>query len=300
MYLINLPFDVFAEAYVDTGVYIISNQTQESFCLYRFPKKTKSLGLATINYQIVPVAMLEKPEYKVILNMFLHVLLQRIKDELPIKYLGHITESTQGLAKNRFILSKTQKSDKWFSFLFSGQLYRYCLKVEEIQYANMEEHPSLERFYTAQDKILIRRVINRQDRLMCTFFREAMVFKKDINPFVISDLSVNPYFLLGLLNSTLLSYIYINTSSIATKDDFRQTTLAELRRLPIVEFDKDDENHLRIAALAEKMVSRATISLSPDCVDSELEGLDAQIDELAYKIYGLTIREIDTIEGYYK
>jgi len=31
----------------------------------------------------------------------------------------------------------------------------------------------------------------------------------------------------------LFSWFYLNSSSIATKDDFRQTTLAELRKLAI-------------------------------------------------------------------
>ena len=47
-------------------------------------------------------------------------------------------------------------------------------------------------------------------------------------------------FLLGILNSKLISFLYIGNSSIGTKDDFRQTTLAELRKIPIQKYDKNN------------------------------------------------------------
>jgi len=97
----------------------------------------------------------------------------------------------------------------------------------------MSSKPSLSKFYDATPKILIRRVINRQDRLMAGYTMDRMVFKKDLNPFIVISDAWNPLFVLGIINSRLISYLYMNTSSIAMKDDFRQTTLAELRRLPI-------------------------------------------------------------------
>ncbi|PWI48791.1 hypothetical protein CEE45_05225 [Candidatus Heimdallarchaeota archaeon B3_Heim] len=42
------------------------------------------------------------------------------------------------------------------------------------------------------------------------------------------------YYLSAIINSKLISFIYINTSTIAQKDDFRQTDLKTLRDLPII------------------------------------------------------------------
>jgi hypothetical protein len=63
------------------------------------------------------------------------------------------------------------------------------------------------------------------------------VFKKDLNPFIITNKNFDTKYVLGLLNSKLFSWLYINSSSIATKDDFRQTTLSELRKLQIRKID---------------------------------------------------------------
>ena len=60
-----------------------------------------------------------------------------------------------------------------------------------------------------------------------------MVFKKDINPFIPIDSQFSPKYLLAIMASKLISFIYLSLSSIASKDDFRQTTLAELREVPI-------------------------------------------------------------------
>ncbi|MCX6566518.1 MAG: hypothetical protein NTW38_08900 [Candidatus Aminicenantes bacterium] len=126
-----------------------------------------------------------------------------------------------------FVLSSKPKKD-FYPFLETGQVYRYILSKENIAYTDMSNKSSLCAFYNAKPKVLIRRVINRQDRLMCAYSDEKLVYKKDINPFILhSQDEEQTLFLLGILNSKLFSYLYVNTSSIATKDDFRQTTLAE-------------------------------------------------------------------------
>jgi len=65
----------------------------------------------------------------------------------------------------------------------------------------------------------------------------------------------NVFFVLGILNSRLISYLYVNTSSIATKDDFRQTTLAELRRLPIPTPQSDPDRTKRFGDLASQTLT---------------------------------------------
>ena len=134
-----------------------------------------------------------------------------------------------------------------------------------------------------------------------------MVFKKDINPFLITDEKLSTFYVLGILNSALISYLYVNASSIATKDDFRQTTLAELRRLPIRTIDflnpKEKNLHDNLASLVEQMLDLQK-GLQGKRFDSEREPIkrqivatDKKIDELVYQLYGLTEEEIKIVEG---
>jgi hypothetical protein len=77
---------------------------------------------------------------------------------------------------------------------------------------------------------------------MATYVDDDFATKKDLNPFINESEEYSLKYLLASLNSSLHSYLYIMSSALATKDDFRQTTLSELRALPIrkIPFDSDD------------------------------------------------------------
>jgi len=109
------------------------------------------------------------------------------------------------------------------------------------------------------------------------------------------------------MNSRLFSYLYINTSTIATKDDFRQTTLAELRRLPVVRtssFDAADKSchdmvvgKVEAMLEAKKALARAKTERDRTYYENKCAALDRQIDKLVYELYGLTEAEIAIVEG---
>lgn len=305
--LINLPFDVFKDAYVDTGVYILSRSPVKEYALFRFPKKEKAANLEDLKYRYIKRSLVTKPDYKIVLEPTAQQILLRSSDPGLFTSLGAFTESTQGLAASFFKISNECKNDEWYPFANGAQVYRYEITTTDNTFAYMGDHKSLKRFYDAMPKLLIRRVINRQDRLDVMFFDKQMVFKKDINPFVFSDDSWNPKYVLGILNSKLLSYLYINTSSIATKDDFRQTTLAELRRIPIRKTNprvvSDAKAHKSIVTLVEQLLDSKTklvsvkIDRDREFYQNKCESLDRQIDSLVYELYGLTQSEIEIVEA---
>jgi len=307
LYLINLPFDVFKGAYVDTGIYIYSNKPFKGYYIYRFPKKAKIYKLDELRYTFVSRDLISPPEYKIVLCPQAESIFLRYLGNLKFKTLGEITISTQGLAKNRFKLKDRPQNENWYPFLEQGQVYRYQLNIDCIKYTDMSDKKSLMRFYKEGPKILIRRVINRQDRLMATFLMEKLVFKKDVNPFLLIELKLDAHYVLGIINSKLISYLYINTSSIATKDDFRQTTLAELRRIPIRVIDFSNPNdrilHNRMVQLVETMLDlhkrlqQARLPEEKTQLQRQIEATDRQIDQLVYELYELTEDEIKIVES---
>jgi len=111
------------------------------------------------------------------------------------------------------------------------------------------------------------------------------------------------------MNSKLISYIYTNASTIATKDDFRQTTLAELRALPIRNLDTtkpaEKAQHDQVVNLVEKMLSlKQRQANTNDALNDQrhelqeqIQYLDQQIDRLVYQLYDLTEEEIRVVEG---
>jgi len=304
--LVNLPFDVFKKAYVDTGVYILSGKPSSSYAIYRFPKKEQNPDLAAIAYKQVPTHLVSPPDYKIILAPAAMDLMTRFRTDSRFTSFGDITISTQGLASNRFRPEAIQRTEQWYPFLAEGQVYRYTIQLDHIQFVDIQRYPSLKQFYDSCPKLLVRRIVSRQDRLMATYSNTTMVFKKDINPFVITTPSHDGLYALGIFNSRLISYLYVNTSSIATKDDFRQTTLAELRALPIrtIDFDNRDDKamHDKMVKLVVRMLDlhkKLAAARVPDektKIQRQIDTTDRQIDHLVYKLYNLTDEEIKIIE----
>jgi len=299
--IVNLPFDVFKSAYVDTGVYVLTSFSQPAYDIFRFPKKAKINSLDGLAYTTVERKLIKAPDYKIILNPVSQLIFNRASNRDDFEYLGEFTISTQGLATSRFKRTEyPSEIETCYSFLEKGQVYRYRLEVDAISYADMSDKQSLRRFYENEPKLLIRRVINRQDRLMATFFDEKMVFKKDLNPFIVTSSAYDAKFVLGVINSRLISYLYVNSSSIATKDDFRQTTLAELRRLPIPRCDEENQEKLVLLVdsmlVLNKKLQEANIPDTKNHIERQITVVDRQIDNLVYELYELTTEEINAVE----
>jgi hypothetical protein len=305
--LVNLPFDVFKGAYVDTGVYVMATEPSDIYWLIRYPKKARIAAVDDACAIAVPRALVTPPDYKIVLAPDAQRLFARLCSNPVLLPLGDVTVSTQGLAAGRFRTAPQPEAEDWMPFLVKGQVDRYSYGAAEVAFTNMSEHSSLRRFYDAAPKVLIRRLVSRGDRLLATYSDEAMVLKKDINPFVVSSPCVSGRYLLGIVNSRLMSFLYLNTSSIATKDDFRQTTLAELRRLPIRPIDfsspADVARHDHMVALVQTMLDlhqrlpEATNPKTRDLLTRQIADTDAAIDRLVYELYELTDEEIVIVEG---
>jgi type I restriction-modification system DNA methylase subunit len=248
--VINLPFNVFPDAYVDTGIFILRNELpKETYRIFNFNKKAVISNLESLNFDFVSVG--SNQNGKIVLNKDAQSILEKIGIKANVISLGELSISTQGLSPSNFALSKERK-EGMFPFLLKGQVYQYLFDVEEIAFTNMDDKQNLKKFYNDSPKILFRRLINRQDRLTVGYNEEECVFKKDINPFIINDDRFEPKYVLSILASKLISFLYVRTSSIATKDDFRQTTLSELRQIPILLIPK--ERQLRFIELADRML----------------------------------------------
>jgi len=230
--IINLPFNVFEDAYVDTGIYTFKKEATSGYEIYNYDKKARIKSLENIAFTEIDTHLILEPKYKIILNPFVNSLLIN-NAKRRFSQLGELTISTQGLSGSNFLPVTEVNKEKDFPYLNKGNVYNYHLDIQETFFTSLEDKPSLKPFYEARPKLLIRRIINRQDRLSVAFTKEKMVFKKDINPFIPIDPNFLPQYLLAVMASKLISYIYLSLSSIASKDDFRQTTLAELREVPI-------------------------------------------------------------------
>ncbi len=300
--IINLPFDTFEDAYVDTCIAILKKDHTEKFLGYSYPKKMNVNRLLDVDSRlsiIMTNEIFEDKSLKIILNNIAKNILRRL-DKKEFVDLGSISKSSIGILASKYTIT----NDKLEGFLpfFNGNVYRYKLTQSEIKYVDMSQHRNDSLYYYQNKRILVRRIISRKDRIMATIVDENFVNKKDLYSFKVTNNEFLPEYVLGLINSKLLSYIYVQTSTISTKDDFRQTTLAELRRLPIRRVDEEEQK--QVSNLVIKMIdlNKKLLDFKDKNSDKRLElekeilETDKEIDDLVYKLYGITEEEKKLIE----
>ncbi|MGG0569733.1 DNA methyltransferase [Priestia megaterium] len=250
--LINLPYDIFPDAYVDTCIFISTkNLSGEYYYGYKYEKKIKLDRITLLDSEMDVISTknyLKHHNFKVFptnsaYNLYFKISTQ-LKDKENFLKLRDITFSTQGPVESKFSYYDYQKHQHCYPYLKEGQMYRYLSEIKDTNFIDLADNQNLVKYYIGRPKIFMRRIVNRQDRIIGCYIEEDLVTKKDLNPFIVTEDTFLPLYIIALMNSKLLSYIYINFSSIATKDDYRQTTLEELRELPIKIIERREQQIL--------------------------------------------------------
>jgi hypothetical protein len=234
--ILNLPYNVFEDAYIDTSIFVaqkrLNEKTDHLVFVYEFPKHAKIEDLTAIDYlKINQFSWQNSEQKKILLNIKAASLVSNLHGA-NFARISDVTESARGvLAKPEDISDSHRQEMQPF---FEGEMFRYEMTLPDkfISYGdNLVEAPASFDFFSGS-RVLVRRLVSRQDRLMAHAVADTFVNKKDIYIFKSQD-HISHYYLSSLLNSKLLSYIYLSNDVVAQKDDFRQTTLEGLRNLPI-------------------------------------------------------------------
>ena len=115
---------------------------------------------------------------------------------------------------------------------------------------------------------------------------------------------INPAYVLGLLNSKLLDW-YLHNKSSRFRGGYFSYEARFIRQLPIrrIDFDNPEEKkmHDDLVALVERMLElnkrlRETVGREREELERKIERTDREIDELVYRLYGLTEEEIRVVQ----
>ncbi|MFW5832119.1 MAG: DUF7149 domain-containing protein, partial [Prolixibacteraceae bacterium] len=166
--IINLPFNIFEDAYVDTALYFVAKKRKSKYSIFSFNKKAQVETLENLNYNTFKVSEIKSPDYKLIIDKTAHQF-SRFDSKAFVQF-GTITKSTQGLSGSNFPPEANDDNSEFiFPFLAKGNVYNYTLIKEKLYKTDLSDKRNLIQFYQAEPKILIRRIISRQDRLSVTF-----------------------------------------------------------------------------------------------------------------------------------
>jgi hypothetical protein len=144
-------------------------------------------------------------------------------------------------------------------------------------------------------------------RIIAVYFDGELYHSRDVIPIKLDEKLVHPFYLLGLINSWLMSWFHHRRNPKARKQLFPKVLVSDLRKLPIRRIDLGDEkdraDHDRMVTLVDCMLTlhrqlaAARSVAQREIIQRQIDATDAEIDRLVYDLYGLTPEEIAIVEG---
>ena len=298
---INLPYDMFSAAWVDTTILILTRRTlptnwpREISCRVRlrnFDKREKITGRKDFERQLEVVDITDW--FTSDSDLFLTRSTPRIiglirRIEANCRPLGELADVQRGVTPFELTEKPVNRHSKR---AFAGTVRRYVLDLGATRFIRFDRtlaEPKPERYFIGP-RILLRELISRQFRLQATFTDEDFVTNKSMQ--TVLSLSDGPSlkYLLGCINSTLISWLFLQRSNVGHRDDFPKIVLKETRALPIPDGTKDQQ--LKIVRLVDRI-----LAAKQQDAEANTRPLEQNIDELVYPLYGLTPEEIEIVES---
>jgi SAM-dependent methyltransferase len=217
----------------------------------------------------------------------------------PLGDLADIACGTAGYVAEKIArrLRETQSSSteaQEADFITSGNIDRYAIRVGDVRFMNRdyarprlplnapELTPAKRRLFSSS-KIVIAGMSRRLEAAW-----DAQGLALGVQVFAASESKVDPIYLLAVLNSKLLSYLFATRyAAKRLSGGYLAINKGQLTRLPIVMPRKCDRRARRLANLLSEMAAgwQATV--------------DEQIDHHVYDLYQLDDAEIERVEAHF-
>ena len=213
------------------------------------------------------------------------------------------------IQKNGRVFHATRRVDSSYEkYLDGSDVCRYQLKWsgEFLSYGDWLAEPRKSVPFDGE-RLLVRQIPNKRPYLVHAVFTEERRFN-DINSMVVfaptTDISLK--FLLGIINSRLISFWFSQTLDKLQRKTFPQFKVKELATFPIRQISFSEKSnkvaHDKLVALVEKMLAlhqqlaAAKTPQDTTLLQRQITATDKQIDQLVYALYGLTDEEIALVE----
>jgi hypothetical protein len=135
---------------------------------------------------------------------------------------------------------------------------------------------------------------------MAAYTEKVFITNKNLYSVLPKDKTQDLLFILGLLNSKLISYLYINQLTQASKDDFPQVTIKDVLSLPYPKINLENSKDIKLIvskiADLKQQESNTTNPSDLEVIKRQVASAEMAIDDLVFRLYGLTQEEIKIVE----
>ncbi len=221
------------------------------------------------------------------------------------KYKGHTKKQT-----SEKIFHTNKKEDKSCKpLLAGGDISRYYLKwngKKWLKYGPWLGAPREERFFT-QTRILVRQIVSGDPpRIFAVVTSEEYCNTQTIfNIIPKYQTKENIKYILAILNSKIMNFYHTQRYLDRSKILFQKILIQNAKQFPIhkIDFSNSTETKLHddLVALVDVMLElnkklHTAKGSEKEQIQKQIEKTDKEIDEIVYKLYGITEEENKIIE----
>jgi len=318
--IVNNRDKIFKNASIDTSILIFSKKGKSEIMISEFEnsilneitKNKPEIYLNSRNYLIsyevfktdINVNICEK-----IRNQSIDLkAISEIRNGIQAYTVGEGTpKQTEEMKKKRVYHSYKKENNAWLKYVDGVDVKRYFLgwSKQFVKYGKNLSRPRKPYLFTGE-RLLVRQIPGKLPYCILTsYVKETLV--NDNNSMIIRKKGneYNVKYIMGILNSRLISFWFVYSLGKLQRKVFPQFKVKELRFFPVhpINFSNIGEKniHVEIVELVDVMLNlhkkvQQAKGKEKEQIQRQIEKTDREIDELIYKLYGITKKEKNIIE----
>ena len=181
------------------------------------------------------------------------------KINIVSRQLKEISKLKRGMELGKKTIKKNKGGVKT---LIGEDLTRYCINYQKTFCSKDEKEIKRLQDFSNVKKILIRRVANN---VLATYDEKNYFFIKNLYSLVVIGCEYNLKFVLGVLNSKVISFYFIKYFTTKKEEIFPEIQVYQLQKLPIPNLDLSNptqkSQHDRMVQLVDQMLDTQKQSL---------------------------------------
>ncbi|MDP3056983.1 MAG: N-6 DNA methylase [bacterium] len=313
--IINAIETVFDQASVDTGLLLFQKSKPTEIQLGEL-KEGNMLDLTTYKpenfYQndfIINISKSKNVNDNNILSKFEKCVqlneIAIVKSGLKAYEVGKgIPAQTKQMKDDRVYHSKTKIDQNYFPYLEGKNVQRFKINWSGwyLKYGKCLAASREEKLFKSE-RILVRQIPSPFPSCINGVFTNKD-YLNDINSMIIyaSTKEYNLKYILGVINSRLISYWFVKTFDKFQRKIFPQFKVNELAKFPIYPANRKQQMTVvnlvnKMLAFNEELLEAPKNSNKWNSIKEEIEKTDRKIDKEVYELYGLREEEIRIVEN---
>ncbi|MFW8054399.1 DUF7149 domain-containing protein [Vagococcus fluvialis] len=303
--LINSLDKIFTDASVDNCI-VFLKKDKPNWIEVAEIKSEEVITIGKVNHDyfgINPVFSISMVKYKQAIEVFRKVDLfpklnrpeiATVKSGIKAYEVGKGTPKMTAKDKdNRIYHSKVQIDDTYRKYLEGKDVSRYRLTWGEewIKYGDNLAAPRNYEIFS-NPRILVRQIPSENAYSIEAAYTESKEIN-DLNSMIITDIRINPYALLGVLNSRIISLWFLMKFDKFQRRIFPQFKVNELGDFPIPNMNCEVQDTL---AILVKEIMKENSKIDPD--KKSFENLNLKIDNMVMDIFNLSEEEKNVVRHF--